>query len=133
MEPIVRYFILCDGVRADPDRPHCLQVDCLMNSIASLEDPPYPLLRESMCVLLILTACRGQGIGQVRVSYADAHPEQPVFGTQPRPLDFTGRSPLDTVAVSFVIRDCPFPRAGRYAEEFWYNDRLIGEQPLELR
>lgn len=133
MTPMVRYFIACDGVHVDPARPDCIQVDCLLNSIRSLEDPPYPLLRESICVLLVLTACHGRGTGQVRVSFADAHPEQPVFGSRPQPLDFSGRSPLESLGVSFVLRDCPFPRAGRYSVEFWYNGNLIAEQPLELR
>jgi hypothetical protein len=62
MDPLVRYFILCDGVHVDPERPQCVQIDCLMNSITSLEDPPYPVLRESMCAFLVLTACRGQAL-----------------------------------------------------------------------
>lgn len=133
MEPLVRYFILCDAVRTDPGRPHCTQVDCLMSSIASLENPPYPLLRESVCVLLVLTAGHGRGTGQIRVFYVDEEPERPMFGTPLRPLDFTAVSPLDAVGITFIIRNCPFPRAGRYSVQFWYNDRRIAEQPLELR
>jgi hypothetical protein len=133
VDPIVRYFIVCEGVGVDPDRPNCTQIDCLMNSIRSLEDPPFPLLRESICVLLVLTGCRGQGTGQIRVAYVDDEQERPIFGTPVRPLDFTGRSPLDAVGVSYMIRDCPFPRAGQYSLQFWYNGRQLAERPLELR
>jgi hypothetical protein len=133
MEPIVRYMILCEHARVDPNRPHCIQIDCLMNSITSLEDPAYPLLRESIWFALVLTACRGKGLMQIRVAFVDDENEELVFGTPPRLLDFAGRDPLNAVGMVFEIRNCPFPRPGRYSAQFWYNDRCVFEQPLTLR
>ena len=133
MEPVVRYMLLCDAVTVDPDRPLCVQIDCLMIAIRSHEEPPFPLLRESICVLLVLTECRGQGVGEIRVVCLDDATDTPVFGSPPRQLAFAGESPLETIGVSFVLRDCLFPKAGRYAVQFWYNGRSISEQALLLR
>jgi hypothetical protein len=37
------------------------------------------------------------------------------------------------MGVVFHLKDCPFPHAGRYSVQFWYNDRRIADVPLELR
>jgi hypothetical protein len=126
-------MLLCDDVRIDPDSPTCTHIDCLMGNIVSLEDPPYPLLREMICVYLVLTECHGRGTAQVRVSYADAEPEQPLFGSPPRDLDFAGHTPLELLGVVFRLRDCLFPQAGRYSVQFWYNGGKVEERPLLLR
>jgi hypothetical protein len=131
--PIVRYMLLCDDVRPDPDRPGCTHIDCLMSNIVSLEDPPFPLLREMICVYLVLTECQGRGTVQIRVSFVDDEPEQPVFGTPVHDLDFAGVGPLDAIGIPFRIRDCPFPRPGGYAVQFWYNGQKLDERPLRVR
>ena len=71
MVPVVRYFLLCDDVRIDPDHPNCVQVDCLMSTIVSLEQPPFPLQREMICAYLTLAECYGRGTAQIRVCYID--------------------------------------------------------------
>jgi len=131
--PVVRYMLLCDDVRVDPDTPTCTHVDCLMSSIVSLEGPPFPLLREQLCFYLVLTECHGTGVGQIRVAYSDGEHEQPVFGSPPQPLDFAGQSPLDLLGVVFRIQACPFPRAGQYSVQFWYNGQRVEDRPLRLR
>ena len=68
MTPIVRYMLLCDDARVDPDKPGCTHIDCLMSNIVSLEMPPFPLVREMICVYLVLTDCHGSGIAQIRVA-----------------------------------------------------------------
>src|ERR1700686_288113 len=108
MTPIVRYMLLCDDVRIDADRPTCTHVDCLMSTIISLESPPYPLLREGICVYLVLTDCHGQGVGQIRVAYVDGEHEWPVFGSSKHTLDFDGHHPLEILGVVFRITDCEF-------------------------
>jgi len=133
VDPIVRYMLLCDDVRVDPDRPSCSNVACLMSNIAALDDPPYPLLREMLCVYLVLVECRGTGRVQIRVAFADSEPEQPVFGTPEHEVDFAGVDPLEAIGIPFRIRDCRFPRPGRYSVQFWYNGRKLEERPLRLR
>jgi hypothetical protein len=133
MTPVVIYMLLCDDVRIDPDDPTCVHVECLMGNIVSLEEPPFPLIRESICVYLVLTDCYQQGTGQIRVFYADREDQEPVFGSPPHPLDFTGRSPLELLGVVFRLQGCEFPEAGRYLVQFWYNDAMVEERPLRLR
>jgi hypothetical protein len=133
MVPIVRYMVLCDDVRIDPARPTCAHIDCLMSNIVSLEDPPFPLVREMICVYFILTGGHGKGMGQIRVAYMDREHEEPVFGSAEHLLDFSGQSPLDLLGVAFRIEACRFPRAGQYSVQFWYNGEKVEERLLRLR
>lgn len=133
MTPVVRYMLLCDDVRPDQDNPTCTHIDCLMSSIVSKEEPPFPLIREQICIYLVLTECYGQGTGQIRVAYLDAENEQPLFGSPPHRLDFAGHSPLELLGVVFRIEGGRFPKAGQYAVQFWYNEQKVEERPLRLR
>jgi hypothetical protein len=133
MTPIVRYMLLCDDVRIDPDKPYCVNIDCLMTNIVSLEEPPFPLVREMFCVYLVLTDCYGKGVGQIRVAYVDGEHEQLLFGSREHELDFTDHTPLEVLSVAFRIEACRFPRAGRYSVQFRYNQELVDEKPLLLR
>jgi hypothetical protein len=133
MNPIVRYMLLCDDVHADPNNAACTHIDCLMSNIVSLEDPPYPLLREMICVFLVLAECRGRGRVQVIVSFVDGLREQPLFGCPEHEVDFSSADPLDVIGIPFRIRDCRFPIAGAYSVQFWYNGAKLAERPLHLR
>ena len=133
MTPLVRYMLICDDVRRDAIVPTCTHIDCLMSTIISREDPPYPLLRATICVYLVLTDCQGRGSGQILVIFADAEDERPIFGSASHPVDFSGRSPLELLGIVFRIQNCPFPQEGRYVVQFWYDDSLLEERPLELR
>ncbi|VTU00737.1 unnamed protein product [Gemmataceae bacterium] len=104
-----------------------------MRNIVSLEDPPFPLLCEMVCVYLVLAECQGRGTVQIRVSFVDDELEQPVFGTPVHDLDFAGVGPLDAIGIPFRIRDCPFPRPGGYAVQFWYNGQKLDDRPLRVR
>lgn len=133
MTPDVRYMLLCDDVRVDSDKPNCTHIDCLMSNIVSLETPPFPLVRESICVYLVLTGCHGAGIAQIRIAYSDGEHEQPLFGTPRHTLDFTPHSPLELLGVVFRLVACRFPHAGRYSVQFWYDGTKLEERPLQLR
>jgi len=133
MDPIVRYMVLCDNVRIDPDRPLCANIECVITNIVSLESPPFPLVRELVCVYLALTACRGNGTGQIRVAFLDNEGEQLLFGSPVRDLSFAGHSPLETLGIVFRLEACPFARPGRYSVQFCYNGVVIEQRHLELR
>lgn len=133
MTPVIRYMLLCDDVRIDPDKPNCAQIDCLLSNLVSLETPPFPLLREMICVYLVLTECYGKGAGQIRVAYVDGEQEEAVFGSSERVLDFAGHDPLEVLGVVFRLQACPFPRAGLYSVQFWYNGQKVEERPIQLR
>ncbi len=133
MTPSIRYMLLCDDVHADADKPACTHVECLMSHIVSLDDPPYPFLREMICVFLVLAECRGRGRVQIRVSFIDDLHEQPLFGSPEHEVDFASVGPLDTVGIPFRLRDCRFPSAGTYSVQFWYNGAKVEERSLQLR
>ena len=126
-------MILCDNAVTDPDRPNCTHIDCMMGMIRSMEDPAYPVVRESFYVFLVLANCRGAGNAQIKVLYQDEEPERLILGSLIHTLDFSGSSPLDLLGVGFRIRNCRFPFEGRYSVQFWYNERCVSEQPLTLR
>ena len=126
-------MILCENVRIDLNRPACADIDCLMGKIKSLEEPPFPLLQELICVYLVLTECYGSGTGEIRVVYVDGEQEQLVFSSPQHPLDFAGHSPLELLGVVFRVEAREFPQSGRYAVQFRYNGAKLEERPLLLR
>ena len=133
MNPIVRYMLLCDDIRVDADNPECVHVDCLLSNIVSLELPPFPFVREMLCIYLALTECHGNGVAQIRVLYSDGEHEAPLFGSPEHRLDFTGHSPLEVLGIVFRIEECTFPESGRYTVQFWYNGQVVEERPLRLK
>jgi hypothetical protein len=90
-------------------------------------------MREQICIYLVLTGCHGEGTGQIRVAFADSDPEQLLFGSPEHKLNFAGHSPLELLGVVFRLRDCLFPKAGRYSVQFWYNSQKVEERPLHLK
>lgn len=99
MTPGARYMILCEDARVDPARSKCVNIDCLLSNIVSHEDPPFPLLREEVCVYMVLTDCVGNGVGHLRLVDADSEPEVEISRSPAYPLDFTGHTPLELLGV----------------------------------
>ncbi len=128
--PIVRYMLLCDDWRVDEDNDHRITIVGLLTSIYALDDPPYPLRYREFCVFLTLASGRGVGEGHIVCISEDT--DEPVFATRRRTITF-GPDPLEVIGVPFRIRDCTFPRAGRYSVQFWYNGVMLEERPLQLR
>ena len=128
--PVVRYMILCDDWRPDPDNPRRVIIFGLLSNVHSLDEPAYPLLYREMCVFLAVTDGYGSGAGKiVCVSEEDG---RTIFETRSRPIGF-GPDPLEIVGVPFRIRDCLFPAPGLYSIQFWYDGELVEERPLRMR
>ncbi len=123
-------MILCDDWRLDPENNRRVTIIGLISNIHSFDEPPYPLFYRELCVFLVLTEGRGQGEGKIACVLEEAG--QKVFETQSRPISF-GPDPLEVVAVPFRIRACPFPRAGLYNIQFWFDGELVEERLLRLR
>jgi hypothetical protein len=123
-------MILCDDWRVDTTAPLKLDILGVLGSIQPASEPPYPYVHPELCVFLMLTECRGTGLGQI-ICVAEESGQR-VFETPRRTITFTAE-PLDIVAVPFRIRGCPFPHRGVYLLEFWYNDEKLEERPLRLR
>jgi hypothetical protein len=130
IKPVVRYMLLCDDWRLDPDHNRRIIIVGLISNIHAVEEPPYPLFYRELCVFLALTEGRGQGEG--KIVCVRAEDEQKIFETHPRTIGFGG-DPLEVIGVSFRIRDCSFPRAGLYSVQFWYEGELVEERPLRMR
>jgi hypothetical protein len=130
VNPTVRYLIVCEDVQIDPQNPRRITLVGLISAIRSVEQPPYPLTYQELCVFLQLTECRGPADGRVEIRHADS--DQVVFRAQTRTIPF-GSDPLEVYAVTFRIRSCVFENPGLYWIQFWYNDEMIAQQPLVLR
>ena len=130
IQPVVRYMLLCDDWRVDPDNGRRVVIIGLISNIDAIDEPAYPLLYPEICVFLVLTDGYGQGQGKIVCVYEETG--ERVFETRSRPILF-GPDPLEIVGVPFRIRDCPFPRPGMYSVQFWYEGELVDERPLRLR
>ena len=128
--PIVRYMIVCENWRLVSERNNLVGIDGLIDTLRAIDDPPYPLLYEELCVFLALTSGRGNGEGYLVCENDDLGIE--VFRTRPRPIEF-GSDPLEVVGVPYRIRDCPFPKPGVYAFQFWYHGVEVERRLVNLR
>jgi hypothetical protein len=130
INPIVRYMLLCDDWRLDGPGNRRVTIVRLIWNIHAVEDPPYPLFYRELCVFLALTEGRGQGEGNIVCVFEDT--SEKVFETRKRPIQVPA-DPLEVVGVPFRIRDCSFPRPGRYTVQFWYDGVMVEERPLRMR
>jgi hypothetical protein len=130
IHPIVRHLITCDDIQLDPKNPRRATLVNIVHSIRSLAQPAFPLLHRELCVLVQLSDCRGTGEFWIENVQADSGGV--VRRTQTIGHDF-GNDPLEVFGLPFRIRDCLFPDAGLYWVEFWYNDRMVAQEPLLLR
>src|SRR5438552_4490917 len=101
VQPTVRYLIICEDVQTDPDNPRRVTLVGLISAIRSIEQPPFPLLYQEICVFLQLTECRGTAEGRVEIRHADS--DQVLFRTQTRTVPF-GNDPLEVFGATFRIR-----------------------------
>ena len=59
--PIVRYMLLCDDWQLDAANNRRVIIVGLISNIHALDEPPYPLLYQELCVFLALTRRAGTG------------------------------------------------------------------------
>src|SRR5437868_5658667 len=130
VHPMVRYLILCEDIQTDPDNPRRVSLIGLISAIRSTEQPPFPLLYREICVFLQLTECRGPADARIEVQHSDSG--QVVFRTRTRTIPFSS-DPLEVVGVTFRLRNCLFQEPALYWVQFWYNEKMIAQQPLLLR
>jgi len=130
IEPTVRYLIPCEDVQADADNPRRVTLVGLINAIRSLDEPPFPLLYRGMCVFLQLTECRGPAECRIELQHADTG--QVIFRTRTRSIPF-GADPLEVFGAIFRMRNCLFQESGLHWVQFWYNGKMLAQQPLVLR
>jgi hypothetical protein len=129
MEPEVRYFLLCDEARADPNNLLRIDVLGLLTHIRSTARPAFPLVRPEFCVLTILTGCRGTAEMSLRIVIERTG--KVVWRSQSRSVQFAG-APNEATGFTFRVRNCVFPTSGLYWVELLYSGAVLARQPLTL-
>jgi len=127
--PLVRTLIVCEEILADPSNRNRISLVNLIHSIRSIEEPPSPLRYRELGVFVQLTACRGQG--ELWVEIREADKDEVLFATQTRSVAFPN-DPVRVHGLRFRIRNITFPAPGLYWIQFWYDKRLLAQQPIVL-
>jgi Family of unknown function (DUF6941) len=127
--PLVRSLIVCEDIIADPNNRKRVSLMNVVDSIRSMKQPPYPVRQRQLCAFIQLTGCRGPG--EFRVEIREADTDEVTFATK----TFRGSFPNNPLAVHglrFRLRGCKFPRPGLYWLEFFFDNQVLGQQPLTL-
>ncbi len=130
--PIIRNMLACEDIQTDPQDARKVSLVNLIHSIKSVEEPPYPLRYRELCVFVQLTECRGKGRVGLTISHADSGASAYDGPAHPWQANLPN-APLQLVGLPFRLTNIEFPEPGLYLIEFWYNDKVLGEQPLLLR
>jgi hypothetical protein len=128
--PVVRYMTVSDDLRVTPANPRLIDVLGLLYAVRPRAGAAYPLVYPQLCVYLALTDCRGDGDGWLECANDDTGAR--VFRSARHRIEF-GDDPLRVVGVRFRVADCPFPAAGVYALQFWYNAEVIEQKFVQVR
>jgi hypothetical protein len=129
MEFTVRYLIVCDDVRADPNNLLRLDVLGLMTHVRSTRKPPFPVVRPRFCVLVLLTDC--QGPQELALRFVESDTGRIIFRNQPRRIQFVS-GPCEAVGIKFYINNCAFPAEGLYWVELLVEGAVVARQALTL-
>ena len=130
IQPIVRYFLLAKDFFYDQDDSNGISVLHLLDSIRSVDEPPFPILFPKLCCVVGLAG--GRGTGTAQMICLEEESGLPIFGSQPHTIAFS-TDPLALTVASFRILDCRFPRPGVYSVEFFWNDAPFATYPLRVR
>ncbi len=129
VSPIVQNLIVCEDIEVDPANPKRDKLVNVLRSIRSDDKPPYPHRHAKVCVLVLLTACRGQG--EVRLEVREDETEDVIARTKTQTVSFPN-SPLTVYRLRFRLRDCNFPAPGLYWIQFWYGDQMLDQEAITL-
>jgi hypothetical protein len=127
--PVVRNLIVCEEIITDPKNPKRVSLLNLVHSIRPMRQPPYPLVQPRLAVFLQLTGCRGRG--EVRVAIREADTDEVIFTTETHRVAFPN-NPLALHGFRFRLFGCRFPEPGLYWLEFFFDNQVLGQQPITL-
>jgi hypothetical protein len=130
IRPTARSLVVCEAILTDPDDPNRVTLVHVINSIRAVGTPPYPARHPQLSVFAQLTECRGAGDVWIEVRSADT--DRSAFRSPPRRVQFQN-TPLVLHGLRFRLLDCPFPHAGAYWVQLWYNEAVIAQTLIELR
>jgi hypothetical protein len=127
--PVVRYMVMCEKVKRDPGKAHPISLIGVIGQLHRSSKGEFPRLLPEFYVFLQLTECRGPGRARIEIRHAES--DELVIRTITADLDFA-TDPLAVQGLSIRIHDCSLPRAGLYDVQFWYNDAMIAQHPLQV-
>jgi hypothetical protein len=130
VHPTVRYLIVCEDVKVDPQKASRISLIGLIGAIEAREHATFPLVHSELCVYLQLTECRGPATCRIEVQRADT---SDVVSRTPTHTIALPTDPLAVVGFTFRIHSCRFPESGLYWFQFWYNEQMLAQQPVLLR
>jgi hypothetical protein len=130
IESVIRHILIADDVRRNTNDPSKLDVFGFSDSLRLSSDVVFPYCHPRLAVLVSIAG--GRGSARVRVAVVHADSDELAFRTveQAFPL---GDDPLAVRLLIFRIRDMIFPQPGLYWVQFWYNDKVIGQHPFNVK
>lgn len=128
--PVVRYLMVCEDVRPDPDNPNRVDLIGVTSAVRSVRPPPFPCWVPSFAVFIELTGCRGSVDGQVRL--VDADRTLAVTGSPEHAIGLPD-DPLEVVNIVFRLLKVRFDNPGLYWVQFFCAGQLLHQVPLLVR
>jgi hypothetical protein len=124
--PIVRYMIVCDDVLTISQLSH---KPLIVGLTTAFHANKYPFRLPKLCVFLVLTGGRGQGIAMLRI--VDDGSDDLVVEFS-HAITFPA-DPLTVSGIPWRLLDLEFPKPSLYRIEFRYNGQCLAQQLLEAR
>jgi hypothetical protein len=82
--PIVRYMLLCNDWRTDPENENRITIVGLLSNIHPRAGESFPLIVREICVVLLLTD--GYGHADFSIVCMNDETGEVVFASGPRPI-----------------------------------------------
>ena len=125
--PVVRYMVVCEDYAISGPRYSRVDAYGLIANIKRTDSALSGVRREQICVLVAFAGGRGRSLLNVQCCLEET--EEVIFQTLYREVEF-GNDPLELSGVVFTVRDCRFPRPGRYLLRVTCQDLTLSEYSI---
>ncbi len=127
-EPVLKAFILCEDIRENPALPDTMDlIGAGLMVLPWTPVPPLPTCKHSFWVYFQLSDDKPEGKAQLALRRADSG--RAYFF---REMIVEYQDPVTPTAMKVLVLDCEFPVREVYFVEWWYDDRWLADQRLEL-
>jgi hypothetical protein len=120
-------MVVCEDYSIGGPRHSRIDAYGLMANIKRMDLAVPGVRREQVCVLVAFTGGRGRNVLYLQCCLEET--EEVIFQTQHREVEF-GNDPLELEGVVFTVRDCRFPRPGRYLLRVMCQDLALSEYAI---
>lgn len=125
--PVVRYMVVCEDYAIEGPRYSRVSAHGLIANIKRTNRALPGVRRDQICVLVAFTGGRGRSYLNVQCCLEET--EETIFQTPYREVKF-GNDPLELEGVVFMVRDCRFPRPGRYLLRVMCQELTLSEYAI---